>query len=231
MTYTVTVAVMLAVLCILPLLVGYVLTLLPSKPVNGDDLETGNPFTAAVEMPPHVKPVMEPLIHLMRYRTDKELREAAQGLRHFPIQDTAPLLQRLLLHEDPMLQIFAQSILQDKQEDLQKDFANRAMVGDERAAADRIRAGLNLVQSPLTPDTEKPAILKQLLPLVEAAAASGVGSLPRLWYAAGCVSLLLQRLDLVERFIALLPPGSPFQDDLIKRLNHQAAILLVQKSA
>lgn len=229
MTYTVGVAVMLAGLCILPLVVGYVLTLLPSKQVNGDDLETGNPFTATVEMPAHVKPVMEPLIHLMRYRTDKELREAAQGLRHFPIHDSAPLLERLLLHEDPMLQIFSQGILQDKQERLQKNFATRVVITDERMAADRIRAGLNLIQSPLTPDTEKPAILKQLLPLVEASDTSGVGSLPRLWHAAGRVSLLLQRLDLTERFIALLSPGSPFQDDLIKRLNHQAAILLVQK--
>ncbi|MFZ4763569.1 MAG: hypothetical protein ACOYMN_01345, partial [Roseimicrobium sp.] len=156
-------------LCLLPVLWALLLAIWPRRVVDYGPMNQGNPMSA-VGIPDHVPPVLQPLLQLTRTQSDADLRALIIGLRHMPIAQTAPILRRYLHSRDPELQLFSQSILQEKQDVLLRDFSRMQALATEQAPANLasfLEAGVSLMDSPLTPESEHPGILHKLLPKAE----------------------------------------------------------------
>ncbi len=217
----------LALLCAPPVLIALAFALRARKPPNGGDIRIGNPMFKPHALPPIQDAVLSPLLHLTRTQSDADLRSLILGLRHMPLTDTAYILRRYQHSADPELQIYSQSILQQKQEQLQSAFAQllpRANPESPAILASCIEAALHLASSPLTPESERIAVLRKSAPKAEAVSASGTTH-PRAVFAAAKFCLLIRLVSRAEELCARLPVASPLWDALSASVRHQAAIL------
>jgi hypothetical protein len=218
----------LALLCSPPLLIALLFAFRMRIPAETRPIREGNPLYRPDSLPVPREPVLRPLIHLTRVMTGAELRPFIIGLRHMPVGSTAHILRRYQHSSDPELQLYAQSVLQEQQEKLQLEFSRLLQHGDAQSPAilaSCIEAGLALIESPLTPEPERAAILRKLLPKAQAMRHSGTRH-PRGVFAAARFCLITRRIDQADELRALLPKGSPLHDSLTALCRHHAPILL-----
>jgi hypothetical protein len=216
----------LALLCSPPLLVALLLALRSRQAMDIGTVRIGNPILKPDALPAQRDAVLHPLLHLTRTRSDSDLRAIILGLRHMPLKDTAFILRRYQHSADPELQIYSQSILQEKQEQMQSAFARllpRATVEFPAHLASCIETGLALFASPLTPAQEGTTVLRKLSPLVDAIRDSGTPH-PRAVCTAARFCLLTHRIDDAEKLAARLPERSPLRESLAPLIRHHSAI-------
>lgn len=171
--------------------------------------------------------VLSPLLHLTRTQSDADLRALILGLRHMPITDTAFILRRYLHSTDPELQLYSQSILQEKQGHLQTTFARFLPLATNEAPAHLatcIEAGMHLAQSPLTPDSEFEAIMRKVGPKAELVLSSGLTH-PRALAAATRFFARSKQIEQAEAVLARLPKESPLYQSTSALVTHHKAIL------
>lgn len=187
-------------------------------------IRVGNPLLAGQDIPVHTPPTLQPLIHLTRVLRDRELHDLTTGLRHLPLTDTAPILQRLARSQDPALQLHAQSILQGGQSELQERFTrlDARTTHSEACLASYMESGLQLLESPLTPLAEHPSMLARMQSKL--ADTPALLTLPRALHAAALVSLKLRQPAPARAFLQGLPEGSPLRASLERKLTHHEAI-------
>lgn len=218
----------LVLLCSPPILIAVLFMLRSHRPPDTGTIRTGNPMLKPRDVPPLQDAVLQPLLHLTRTQSDADLRAIILGLRHMPLEETAFILRRYLHSTDPELQLYSQSILQEKQERLQSDFARfLKLAGDTRGpahVASCIEAALDLVASPLTPGTERTAVLRKARPHVEFILTSGSAH-PRSVFAAARLCLRVKDVDHAEELRARLPVASPLWDSLTSLVEHEISIL------
>lgn len=217
----------LVLLCAPPLAVVLLLCLAPRRPDNAGPIRTGNPMLKPGALPEHQDAVLSPLLHLTRTHSDADLRALILGLRHMPLKDTAFILRRYQHSADPELQLYSQSILQEKQEGLQHDFARllpRATQDSPANLASFIEAGLSLADSPLTPDSELESILRKVFPKAELVVTSGIVH-PRAVAAATRFCTRTHQIKQAEALAARLPAGSPLLESISALVKHQKAVL------
>lgn len=217
----------LLILCAPPLGVVLLLCLAPRKADNGGAIRSGNPLLKPGTLPEHHDAVLSPLLHLTRTHSDADLRALILGLRHMPLKDTAFILRRYQHSADPELQLYSQSILQEKQEHLQHTFAKllpRATPQEPAILASFIEAGLNLADSPLTPDSEQAAILRKALPKADLVLTTSIVH-PRTVAAAVRYYVRIHEIRQAESLLPRLPAGSPLLESMSALVKHQKAIL------
>jgi len=219
--------VLLAGLCLLPALFVAILVCLPrtAKPV--DKMVSGNPLFDNRMLPVKQDVFLLPLVHAMRAAGSGQLKDLVLGLRHLPIHKTAPVLQSALQRRSPELQTYAQSILQQKQEELQADFVRlKPPAGGPVSGAmpaNYMEAGIKLASSPLTQSSEQCRILEMMLPVVESVAAS-TDDHPRLVAACIQACLRLDKGDWAQSLLQRLPEGSPLMLQHQSLLAHYLAV-------
>lgn len=218
----------LCLLCLPPVIFTVALGLLPRRSQENGVILSGNPMLHNGNgIPAHVEPVVRPLLYLTRTHSDADLRALILGLRHMPITQTAPILKRYLHSPDPELQLYAQSILQEKQAKLQHDLARLldlpAPVPPANLAS-CIEAGLNLMDSPLTPESEHGGILRKLYPKSEQVLRSDLTH-PRALFAAARFCLRTHQVTHACELHDRLAPGCPLHETLGRLIAHHAAIL------
>lgn len=217
----------LAILCAPPLLIALLLGFTPRRPDNGGPVRIGNPMLKKQAVPVLHDAELRPLLYLTRTQSDADLRALILGLRHMPLKDTAFILQRYRHSADPELQLHSQGILQEKQEQLQATFTRllaRATPDSPANLASFIEAGLNLIASPLTPESEHAAILRKIFPKAEALRNSKITH-PRAVFAAARFCLRTRQVAHAGELLARLPQGSPLHGSLSALVTHHAAIL------
>lgn len=230
LTHPVILYTLLAAMSFAPVVLVLLLGWLPRKTMDHGDIEIGNPMLLNDDHSMNEPPIAEPLIHLTRALEESRLREVILGLRFLPIEKTASILKRYLHSNDAELQLYAQSIMQDGQEKLQGRFATTqplAVPGSPANTASFIGAGLRLLDSPLTPDSEHLAIINKLLGPAEAVLASDTAH-PRLAFETGRFCVRTDRLEDAARMLARLPKDSPLQVTLQRLLDHRQNILAPQ---
>lgn len=219
----------LLLMCLPPVAFAFVLCALPRRAPDHGPMLAGNPLTASSGngMPAHQPAVSDPLLRLTRIQSDSGLRAIVYGLRHLPIHQTAPILRRYLHSQDPELQLFSQAVLQDKQDRLQRDFArltSPATTGSPANLASTIEAGLSLMDSPLTPDSEHAGIFRKLYPKAEQVLRSDI-SHPRALFTTARYCLRTHQISHARELHDRLEPGCPLQQELARLITHQAFIL------
>jgi hypothetical protein len=220
----------LAALAIAPLVLVIVLGWLPwempysGRMLSGNALLENNDADASTPSP------SAPLVHLVRSSKLHELRSAALGQRFFPIARTAEFLKRCAGKEDVELQLYAQTVMADGQDKLQSVFLRLlpdALPDAPATSASFISAGMNLLDSPLTPDSERPSIIGKMLPVVDRLPGSGEIH-PRLLFEGARLMVLLHRMIDAEKLHQRLPAGSPLYEKLAQVLAHQRGVLTAQ---
>ena len=219
----------LLLLCLPPVVFAVVLSVMPRQAHDYGPMLTGNPLisTSKNGIPAHVPAVTDPLLRLTRTQSDSGLRALVFGLRHLPINQTAPILRRYLHSYDPELQLFSQAVLQDKQDRLQREFARlTGPSGSDSPAnlASSIEAGLSLMDSPLTPDSEHAGIFRKLYPKAEQVLRSDI-SHPRALFTTARYCLRTHQVSHAQELHDRLEPGCPLQQELARLITHQAYIL------
>ena len=219
----------LLLMCLPPVAFAVVLSVMPRRAPDYGPMLTGNPLIGSSNngMPAHVPAVNDPLLRLTRIQSDADLRAIVFGLRHLPIHQTAPILRRYLHSHDPELQLFSQAVLQDKQDRLQREFARLTASSSANSPANlasSIEAGLSLMDSPLTPDSEHSGILRKLYPKAEQVLRSDI-SHPRALFATARYCLRTHQVSHAQELHDRLEPGCPLQQELARLITHQAFIL------
>ena len=155
-----------AVLALLPVLVSWLIVLVPSRKKEAIGIDIGNPLSTA-PLAPVTAIVTRPLVHLVRCLSGSEIEGYILGLRHLPVEQTAPLLTRFVNGNDPALQLYAQGILQQGRDDLATLF--HKLLGlppqEPRTAAWLLETGLRLANPSLCGATERPGFVKYLVSL------------------------------------------------------------------
>jgi hypothetical protein len=209
-------------------LLGLVLlfSCIPKRRIEPSEIRVGNPLLRGDALPRLSSAQLAPLAHLCRTLGNAELRPLIIGMRHLPVADAAPILQRQLKSSDPELQLHAQCVLQEGQSKLQDRFqslAQQASHGSPAILASFIECGLAMLNSPLTPPSEHLSIVarmnEQLSPVLAEL------EHPRALYAAAKYSLHLKQPAIAQTLQARLPAGSPLHADLAAEIAHVTAIL------
>ncbi len=149
--------VLLAVITLIPVLVAWALGLFSSASEPAGVITLGNPLRTSGVVFDH-DPVHEPVVHLSRTETTRQLRDLALGLRNSPVEKAAPLLKHFMESGDPELALFAQSTLQQGREKLQAAagrLQNHHAQTDPRIAAAVLETGLRLASPALTAPGER----------------------------------------------------------------------------
>lgn len=218
----------LMLMCLPPVAFAVALTVMPRRSPDYGPMLIGNPLFGSSKngMPSHVPAVNDPLLRLTRIQSDADLRAIVFGLRHLPIHQTAPILRRYLHSHDPELQLFSQAVLQDKQDRLQREFARLTASSPDSPAnlASCIEAGLSLMDSPLTPDSEHAGILRKLFPKAEQVLRSDI-SHPRALFATARYCLRTHQVSHAQELHDRLERDCPLQQELARLITHQAFIL------
>jgi hypothetical protein len=217
----------LALFCAPPLLIALLFAFRTHTSKDTGPIREGNPLYKRDALPIPQEAVLRPLLHLTRTQSDADLRALILGLRHMPLKDTAFILRRYQHSSDPELQLYSQSILQEKQEGLQSCFGRllpRATPESPALLASCLEAGLALAASPLTPDTERAAVLRKIFPKADLVRQAGVTH-PRAVHAAARFCLLTHQIDHAEELRQRLPGRSPLHDSLGALVRHHAPIL------
>ena len=154
----------LAILAALPLLGTWLIVLVPSRRRESSGLVIGNPLEAA-PLPPIAPVVSRPLVHLIRSLSGSEIEGFILGLRHLPVEQSAPLLTRFVNGSEPALQLYAQGILQQSRESLTAQFHQlQKLPADEpRTSTWLLEAGLRLAHPSLCGPTERPGFIAHLV--------------------------------------------------------------------
>ena len=169
----------------------------------------------------------------MRTQAASDLRSVALGLRFLPLKQAAHVLKRLAQSNDPELQLYSQTVLADGQEKLQQSFLrlrSLASGGAPSNAASFISAALHLLESPVTPDSERETIVKQTLPVAEQALNADTNH-PRLIFESARLFANSSRITEAKVLHERLPARSPLHTELERLITHRAAILASQKSS
>lgn len=217
----------LVLLCSPPLVIALLLALWKHRPTQIGSIRVGNPlFQPKALIVPH-EAVLRPMLYLCRTQSDADLRDLILGLRHMPLKDTAFILRRYLHSADPELQLYSQSILQEKQEQMQTRFTQllaRATPEQPAMIASCLEAGLQLVASPVTPEPERVSVLRKMFPTAHHVGSSGITH-PRAVYAAARFYVLTRQVSHAEDLRRRLPEASPLWDALTALVRHHSATL------
>jgi hypothetical protein len=227
LTHPAVLSALLIALAFMPVLLILLLGLLPRKLEDFGEIEIGNPLLLDDDASMNEPPLFEPLIHLTRTMEEPQLRSLMLGCRFLPVEKAAPILKRYLHSSDAELQLYAQGIMQDGQGKLQSRFADMQVLAKPDAPASTasfLAAGLRLLDSPLTPESERSAIFAKLRGPAEATLATEVTH-PRLAFEAGRYCIRIDNLDDAGRMLTSLPKGSPLQATLRTLLDHRLNIL------
>ncbi len=214
-----------AVFCAPLVALVLVLQALPKNSRETGGIRVGNPLLQGEVIPSHVPASLQPIIHLARIQGDADLRALATGLRHLPLAQTAPLLRRFVKSSNPDLQLYAQSSLQEGQAALQETFTRLGSIaasGSPAVLASFVEAGLSLLDSPLTPESEHGAILARMHERV----APVLPDLqhPRAAYAAASLYLRLGQPAAARALHSRLPQGSPLALKLGAMVAHKELV-------
>jgi hypothetical protein len=149
-------------LALVPLAVIRLVAIIPLRRIEAGGMTVGNPLHQA----PYTDAigVAWPLVSLSRRYGNGEMEGLLLGLRHLPIEDTAPLLGRYVRCSDPALQLYAQSILAQGRDQLHSTLVHleRSPPDDARAASWLLETGLRLAHPSLTGAAERPGLLHSL---------------------------------------------------------------------
>ena len=210
----------LAVLALAPIVVSWLIVLVPSKRREACGLVAGNPMEAAA-LAPHQPIVKKPLVSLSRELSTADMGGYMLGMRHLPVEQAAPLLARYVRCSDPALQLYAQSILAQGREKLQVQLVKlqRAAEDDAQSAAWMLETGLALASPTLTGAAERPGFLRHLAELA-AARLKTTASTPALLAQAVRVYLEAGRPEDAEPLLVRLPQGSPLRAELEPAVAH-----------
>ncbi len=210
----------LAILALLPVVGTWLIVLVPSRKRQASGIILGNPLATA-PLAPVVPAISKPLIHLSRSMSGSDMEGFILGLRHLPVESSAPLLTRFVKGNDPALQLYAQGILQQGKEDLAAQFhrLQKQPPADMRSAAWVLETGLRLAHPSLCSATERPGFLKHLVSLA-AQRLQGADPSPALLLNAAEVFLEADMLDEADAALAVLPGLAPAGHQLTARIAH-----------
>jgi hypothetical protein len=209
------------VLALLPLLVAWVIAIIPSRRVEATGLLMGNPLAEA-PLAPLADVVPETLNHLSRALSAKDMEGFILGMRHLPVTATAPILRRYVRCSDPALQLYAQSILQEGRDRLQHTYQvlQHADEHDSRKAAWLLEIGLTLAHPALATQAERVGMLSHLAHFATTRLKTAphepmlIAQAARVFLAAGKVpaaQLLLQKLPAQSRLRQELEPSIAYE--------------------
>lgn len=153
-----------AVVLLLPIVVTLLIVIIPTRRVEASGIVSGNPLHSA-PLAKQEQEAVQPLVRLCRLLDGRELESHVLGLRHLPVTDTAPVLDRLIRGVDPALQLYAQGVLQQGLDKLHFAFQRLldAPVGDARQSAWLLETGLALAHPSLNSAAERQAWLHRLV--------------------------------------------------------------------
>ncbi len=210
----------LAALAVVPIIVSWLIVLVPSKRREACGIVVGNPLDAAV-LAPYQPVVKKPLVSLSRELNTADMGGYLLGMRQLPVEAAAPLLARYVRCADPALQLYAQSILAQGREQLQTQLAKlqRAPEDDAQCAAWMLETGLTLASPTLTGVAERPGFLQHLAELA-AARLKTTASTPALLGQAVLVFLEAGRPEDAEPLLVRLPQGSSLRAELEPAVAH-----------
>lgn len=204
---------LLLVLALLPGGIIWMMAVVPTRRVEAFGIAVGNPIHQAPQMdPPGIE---SPLIDLSRRYGNVEMEGLLLGMRHLPVEHTAPLLGRYVRCSDPALQLYAQSILAQGREKLQTTMARLEQLpsNDARVAAWLLETGLRLSQPTLTSPAERPALLQSLARI----ATERLGTCehtPALLANAATILLAAGRAGDAQVLVSELPEDAPLRAQL-----------------
>ncbi len=214
----------LGALALVPLLVVILLGLMPKRKQEQMHWRTGNLLDSSVL--PVVRPVvLEPLVSQLRCMHGSEMNGYAVGLRHLPVEASAPVLRYLQRCADPAVELFAQTVLQAAKEELQSVCGRLEEKADhcsERGMASLLETGLRLSHPALTPASEKEGWMARLVAHAEQALTRFPQPSCRLTAAVVNVFLAGHRLDCAAILVARLPQDSPLLQELSQALAFSA---------
>lgn len=204
----------LALLALIPILVSWIVFVVPSKRREATGLVVGNPLDTA-PLAAQQPLVTKPLVSLSRQLGSTEMGGYLLGLRQAPVEKSAPLLARYVRCSDPALQLYAQSILAQGRETLQVRLAKleRESGDDARGAAWMLETGLILASPTLTGAAERPGFLKYLAGLA-ASRLETCEHTPSLLANAARVFLEAGRAQDAANVLAKLPAAAPLRVEL-----------------
>ena len=210
----------LAVLALIPVLVSWIVFIVPSRRREATGLVVGNALDTAPMAQPH-DVITKPLVSLSRELSSAGMGGFLLGLRHAPVEQAAPLLARYVRCSDPALQLYAQSILAQGRETLQVRLAKleRTSSDDARLASWMLEAGLVLANPTLTGAAERPGFLKYLAQLA-ASRLETCEHTPALLANATRVFLEAGRAGEASNAVTRLPEGSPLRLELEPAVAH-----------
>jgi hypothetical protein len=205
---TLSILIFLAVL-LLPIVISVIISVVPSIRKEATDTVVGNPLHNA-PLAPKGDVLTQPYVHLTRVLDVPDLSGSILGLRHLPIAKTAPILDRHVHGSDPALQLYAQSILQQGQDDLHLRFQQllEKPSTDSRMACWLLETGLTLASPALSSQAERVTWLERLVSL----AADRLGKAPPtpgLVAAAARIFLAAGKNAEALRLAQALPEDSP----------------------
>ena len=217
---------LLGALCFAPLVVVLLLGFLPMRVREENVIVVGNPLLNDEDASATKHILRKPLLHVMRVLSEDQLRELILGLRFLPVAQTAPFLKRYLGSSDAELQLYSQSILQNGQEKLQATFTQMqtlAMPESPANVASFLGAGLRLLASPLTPESEHASIL-QKMQKEALQALNPMVTHPRLVHEAACFFIRTKDFAAAYSLLSRLPAQSPLHESLNRLLQHHYRI-------
>jgi hypothetical protein len=194
---------------LLPIVISIVISVVPSIRKDATDTVLGNPLHNA-PLAPKGDPLSQPYVHLTRVLDVPDLSGYILGLRHLPIAKTAPILERHVHGSDPALQLYAQSILQQGQDDLQLRFQQllEKPATDSRMACWLLETGLTLASPTLNSQAERVTWLERLVSLATDRLSKAPPT-PGLIAAASRIFLAAGHPAEASRLAQALPPSSP----------------------
>ena len=205
---------------VLPILVSWIITIVPTRRKEASGIVVGNPLHDAPvssrdEMLPH------PLVHLARTLDGNEMAGYVLGLRHMPVASGAPVLDRHIHGSDPALQLYAQGILQQGKDKLQHRFQLLldAPANDTRKAAWLLETGLLLASGSLNSTSERESWLTRLSDLARTRL-KAASPTPSLLAAAAQVFLQAGHIQEADAALKALPAGSVLQRKLSLQISH-----------
>lgn len=150
-------------LTLVPVAFVWLLSWIPSRYQIGRRIREGNPLRDRHDDDTPIR--TSSLASLCRTLPVAELGELAVGLRHLPVEQTAPVLRHLMRSADPELALYSQSILQQNREKLQhlaSTQLTRPDYDDPRVIATELETSLTLASSGLVSQNERAGALSHL---------------------------------------------------------------------
>lgn len=204
----------------LPVVISWLIVVLPSRRREACGLVVGNPLLAAPLA--HVQSLVSvPLVAMSRQLATGDMVEFVLGMRHLPVEKSAPLLVRFMRGEDPALQLYAQSLLAQGREKWQMR-ANKlaaAPEDDARCSAWLLEAGLTLASPALASAAERVGSLRELAAVARQRLAV-CRPTPLLLMSAARVFLEAGLAEEARAALDRLPPESASRQPLEAAVSH-----------